>query len=605
MVRELVPDERLLRLIGMWIAAPILRFGNTYARPQGIAQGSPLSPLLANLYLDHLDEAAIDENLRLVRYADDFLILCRSRERADTALELTREVLGRLQLSLHPVKTRITHFDSGFKFLGHWFVRSLVVPAHSKEVSAQDRMNVVQLAGSRVAQHNPSHSEDKESNGDTGEGPLLSNTDFEGTMGGASHNVDEQFDVRESVAPTTAPNMPLAAAGESIWEPTLAPRPDVAEDALDAAFHPPLASLGADEGTASPAEIEAGVPAEPTTDSLLRTLYVVETGTTLARRGELLVVRKDGQDLLQLPAQRVDLVVLVGNQGLTVPAMQLCLLRGVPIALVGRAGGYSGRIDGPQMGNMALQRAQFRAADDAHFSLAIARACVHAKVHNSLTVLRRYSRNRDQELTGEAIRVLLDFERRLKTVETVSQLRGLEGAAAAAYFGAWRDWLPVEWPFPRREARPAPDALNALLSFGYSLVYANVAAMLTARGLNAGLGFYHETVGDHQALASDLMEPLRSAIVDSVVLGLTLNGRLAGDCGRPTQSGFRLSSEACKVMLHAIEARFGASAQYTQRGSPAGSGPLDWRRAIDANIRSLTNAIRSGNSGLYHGLMMR
>lgn len=91
----------------------------------GLAQGSPLSPLLSNLYLDGLDDALERPGLRVVRYADDFVILCKTENHARKALDLAGEVLDAHGLALKSRKTRIIDFDRGFEFLGHLFVRSM------------------------------------------------------------------------------------------------------------------------------------------------------------------------------------------------------------------------------------------------------------------------------------------------------------------------------------------------------------------------------------------------------------------------------------------------------------------------------------------------
>ena len=95
------------------------------SRPRkiGIIQGSPLSPLLANIYLHPFDKAMTRAGIRLVRYADDLLLLCRSENRAQHALQHAQKRLTTLKLALNPQKTQIAHFDNGIEFLGHIFDR--------------------------------------------------------------------------------------------------------------------------------------------------------------------------------------------------------------------------------------------------------------------------------------------------------------------------------------------------------------------------------------------------------------------------------------------------------------------------------------------------
>ncbi|MBK6744814.1 MAG: hypothetical protein IPG66_18415 [Hydrogenophilales bacterium] len=131
-----VTDAALLELIRTWLRATVRWQEGDFCQIRGIAQGSPLSPLLANLYLDSLDETLLGQSLALVRYADDFVILCRDRETADDALELTEEILTGLSLRLNERKTHVTNFSEGFHFLGASFLRDAVhIPPPRKKPS--------------------------------------------------------------------------------------------------------------------------------------------------------------------------------------------------------------------------------------------------------------------------------------------------------------------------------------------------------------------------------------------------------------------------------------------------------------------------------------
>lgn len=138
-----VSEGPLANLVALW-----LETGMEGGR--GLAQGSPLSPLLANLYLDGLDEELIGSSLRVVRFADDFVVLTKQKDEAEKALSKVRGILEGAGLSLHPEKTRIRGFDEATKYLGAVFVRSFVMrdpaqPAMSEiesvlaEIARKDR----------------------------------------------------------------------------------------------------------------------------------------------------------------------------------------------------------------------------------------------------------------------------------------------------------------------------------------------------------------------------------------------------------------------------------------------------------------------------------
>ena len=121
-LKKLIPDPAIIRLFEKWIKAEIYDGEKIWTLDKGIPQGSVVSPPLANLLLDELDETLISFKMKLVRYADDFLILTKTEKAAQDAIELTDMMLEDLQLDLDPLKTKIVSFDRGFKFLGAIFV---------------------------------------------------------------------------------------------------------------------------------------------------------------------------------------------------------------------------------------------------------------------------------------------------------------------------------------------------------------------------------------------------------------------------------------------------------------------------------------------------
>lgn len=124
MVRQRVRDRLVLRYIEQWLKVQLLSSLDGKPRRAGASQGSVLSPLLANIYLHPLDQALTARGLALVRYADDFVICCRRRTDAQAAQMQAQATLRRLGLTLHPQKTQIVHFDQGFAWLGHFFIRN-------------------------------------------------------------------------------------------------------------------------------------------------------------------------------------------------------------------------------------------------------------------------------------------------------------------------------------------------------------------------------------------------------------------------------------------------------------------------------------------------
>jgi RNA-directed DNA polymerase len=122
-VRARIADGRVLDLFEAFLKAGVSENGVVTVPTEGTPQGGVVSPWLSNLVLDDLDKAIESRGWRHVRYADDFVVLCKSRQEAEQALAYVKEVLGNLKLSLHETKTRLADFNEGFEFLGFRFRR--------------------------------------------------------------------------------------------------------------------------------------------------------------------------------------------------------------------------------------------------------------------------------------------------------------------------------------------------------------------------------------------------------------------------------------------------------------------------------------------------
>lgn len=123
-IEATISDGAVLRLIRQFLEQDILAEARCWTPVKGTPQGAVLSPLLANIYLHTLDEKLAEEGYRLVRYADDFVILCQSQEEAERALGSVRGWMAKNELSLHPDKTHIgdcRKAGQGFEFLGYRF----------------------------------------------------------------------------------------------------------------------------------------------------------------------------------------------------------------------------------------------------------------------------------------------------------------------------------------------------------------------------------------------------------------------------------------------------------------------------------------------------
>ncbi|MGZ5077317.1 MAG: CRISPR-associated endonuclease Cas1 [Methylobacter sp.] len=546
-VGRLISDVGLLRLLEHGLKATVVDGDRRFVMRKGVAQGSPLAPLLSNLYLHRLDEALLDDNLCLIRFADDFLILCKSRDRAEQALELTDNLLERLRLQLNTGKTRIVHFDQGFRFLGARFIRSLAFK------TGPDEPNLLAL---------PLRAEDVDQGSN---GPWY------------SHPCREDDDGKTAEAQTV---MQLAFAEANLSTQDFPAREDSREN---------LARLD-----------EQDLPADH--EPLLRTLYLLQHGQVLGKESERLVVRQDRRIVREIPAIKVDQIMVFGNAQITTQAMQFCLLERIPIYLLSGRGQYYGVIDSFNTEPVLLQREQFLRANDEAFCLKLAAAIVHGKIANSRLMLQRQARRHGGESLHAAADALKAILARLAAAGTLDELRGFEGSAAKAYFQALASSLDGSWGFNQRVRQPPTDGINAMLSYGYTLLFYNIYSLLRSRGLNPQIGFLHALRQGHPALASDMVEEFRSIVVDAVVWKLALNGHLTPsdfDYPKTAGEGCFLKPHARQIFIKALEEKFNSAVAH-----PVTGVRLDYRRCMEYQVQHLAQIIRDADPG-YRAMVLR
>jgi CRISPR-associated protein Cas1 len=251
------------------------------------------------------------------------------------------------------------------------------------------------------------------------------------------------------------------------------------------------------------------------------TLTLMEQGVTLAVDGERFSIERGGAVVQQVRMGDVDEVLLFGNVSLTPAAIATLLRRGVDTVFLSMRGRYRGRLAGPLSKNIDLRMRQYDRLRQPEVALSIARAIVAGKLANQRTLLLRVQREQQLEDVAGAIAQIRLAAGAALTAPDLNVLRGLEGRAAAAYFPALgRAIRNPAFTFERRTRRPPRDAVNAVLSFGYTLLGIAAESAILRVGFDPLLGSFHAPEYGRPSLALDLIEEFRSVAVDSLMLRL-------------------------------------------------------------------------------------
>lgn len=262
------------------------------------------------------------------------------------------------------------------------------------------------------------------------------------------------------------------------------------------------------------------------------TLYVSQQGAQVRKRDNQVLVTHEGKTLEEIPIEKLEQLVVMGRGVQVSTALLISLVeRGVPISYTNQSGSRHYCNVAPAVSRFGeLRTSQMFAIHTPERALELARAIVAAKLANqrSLLLLAGWT------AAPPAVTQIEAALAGLAGAASVDIVRGYEGAAAAAYFGAWRATLPASWGFGGRAYYPPPDPVNAMLSFGYTLALNDVLSAVQLTGLDPYLGTFHVVEAGRPSLGLDLLEEFRPLLVDRLVLELIQGGKLGrGQFERP------------------------------------------------------------------------
>lgn len=283
---------------------------------------------------------------------------------------------------------------------------------------------------------------------------------------------------------------------------------------------------------------------------LLNTLYILSEDIYLSLDGENVMANRDKQVVARYPLHTLQNIVSFSYSGASPALMGACAKRQIGFAFCTPRGRFLARVCGEGNGNVLLRRSQYRIADDPALSCQISRTMIFGKLFNARWSIERTRRDHGMRLDGEklaaASRQIYGLLPQVRDTATLEELRGLEGVGAAAYFGVLDEMILGDkevFFFRGRSRRPPLDAVNAMLSFAYSLLAHDCASALESVGLDSYVGFLHRDRPGRTSLALDLMEELRPCMADRFVLTLINNRQVKASDLLPMESGAVLLTE--------------------------------------------------------------
>jgi CRISPR-associated protein Cas1 len=327
----------------------------------------------------------------------------------------------------------------------------------------------------------------------------------------------------------------------------------------------------------------------------MSSLYLDEQGAVVRTSTGRLVVEKDGKTLAELPQAVLDSLTIVGNVQISTQALTFLLDSGIPVTFMSTHGRMKGKLVSMESKDVGLRLKQFEKFHDPAFRLEFSRLVVKAKIQNCVTLLQRQARNHPELAIDQSIEDIQTFEEKALAAGAIDSLLGMEGSAAAAYFRVFGGLFRKEFMFTERTKRPPKDPVNALLSFGYSLLTNELNHAATVEGLDPFVGFFHEPEHGRPSLACDLVEEFRY-VSDALALILVNKAVVAEDDFEHRDEGVYLNEKGREKYFKQYEHRLTTEFKQAEKD-------VTYRKLFRDQAGSLKAALQ--NNGTYKPYIAR
>jgi CRISPR-associated protein Cas1 len=337
------------------------------------------------------------------------------------------------------------------------------------------------------------------------------------------------------------------------------------------------------------------------------TLYLIEQYSTVKIDGEALRIQGPAEkgtrrpgEIRRIPINHIDQVIVFGDITLTTPALHALLQRRIGIHYLSAYGRSYGSLTADWGKNSNVRLAQYAFYQNHQQRFALAQRYLAAKIRNMRTLTQRHARSRDQHSQLEQIANDLRKQQQKLLQQQASDdqpsdrmhglgsLFGIEGESSATYYQSFAHILdPQQWPFPGRVKRPPTDPINALLSFGYTVLTNLFVSSIHSVGLDPAIGFLHQPGFGKPALALDLIEPYRAIIVDSTVITLLNTKQIQTSDFAEEYGAYRLHDQAKRLFLNKLEARLDETIQH-----PTFQYRCTYRRSLELEARLFSQYIQ-------------
>ena len=299
-------------------------------------------------------------------------------------------------------------------------------------------------------------------------------------------------------------------------------------------------------------------------------LVINSYGAYLHKSGNLFVIKTEEKSV-EVSADKVDSILISTSAILSTDALVLAIENNIDVVFLDKFGNPMGRVWHSRLGSTSVIRRCQLEADKTSEGFKLAKGFIVRKIENQISFLKDLKKNR-MELCGEFDAILermsVSLEELKKLKGTADKMRGsvmgIEGVAAKYYFEGLCLCLPEKWKFCGRSRNPAKDGFNALLNYGYGVLYSQVERGCIIAGLDPYIGILHTDNYNKMSFVFDLIEVFR-IYVDRVVMNLFAKRKVKESFFDEVPGGVMLNKEGKGVLITALNEMFESKVKVGRR----------------------------------------
>ncbi len=544
---EKVNEIPVSRLIELWINMGMIADSEWLEPTQGVPQGNVLSPLLSNIYLHPFDREMTTKDYTYIRYADDFIVMCRTKEDAVQAFkDATSFLRNHLHLHLNPDDNPIKTIEEGFVFMGFLFKNRRKIISGHKFQHIQNKIKQILKDFSNV---------------EPGKPLTLLNEAIAGWRQYYSlGDVNQQFQFLDNILFYNLSSF-LKKCSPGKWD-------KLNTDSFRDIFHRQeffLEKSPAEKkrlielliahsriqhekitGKNKPAAKQEKTPI-PVAEAVAKKkkeyetiilkgtdLVVAEKGAFIGKNGRWLLVKRKGEEILKMPLiQLKNIIILSKSVAISSSIIKYCCDKHLCFQLLDPKGKAYAHIHSPNFSTVDTGTITKTSCQNNRY-LALKSALVKIKVLNQMNLLRLYRDYKGIELeykeqcessllkmnqiVENLEKLSLDEENEKEADEKMRKILTMEKIGVSYYWKAFKSLLSRFAYFERRESHDPADIVNALLNFGYALLNAKIYREVLSTGRNYHIIILHKGKVVNQTLVSDLSGLFRQPVIDCTVV---------------------------------------------------------------------------------------